>query len=104
MGSAQLSQVMTSVSKYASFNRMILCCSFVVRDPTQHGSLKAEIEDQSTALYSTARLWDDGVIKPTDTRDVLGLALGVVSREPGSRTSTTSTWDGDKKGYGIFRM
>ncbi|KAF8351664.1 carboxyl transferase [Amanita rubescens] len=88
MGSAQLSQVMTSVSK----------------DPAQHGSLKAEIEDQSTALYSTARLWDDGVIKPTDTRDVLGLALGVVSREPGSRTSTTLTWDGDKKGYGIFRM
>ncbi|KAK2466035.1 hypothetical protein APHAL10511_001677 [Amanita phalloides] len=89
MGSAQLSQVMTSVSK----------------DPTQHASLKAEIEDQSTAFYSTARLWDDGIIKPTDTRDVLGLALGVVSRGPGSGTlERSTTWDGDSRGYGVFRM
>ncbi|KAG8697650.1 hypothetical protein FRC11_014938, partial [Ceratobasidium sp. 423] len=43
MGSGQLSEVMTTVSK----------------DPAQHASLKAEIEDQSTALYATARLWDD---------------------------------------------
>ncbi|KAG5220664.1 methylcrotonoyl-CoA carboxylase beta chain [Salix suchowensis] len=57
MGSGQLSQVMTSVSD----------------NPAQHASLEAEIERQSTALYSTARLWDDGIIKPTDTRDVVGL-------------------------------
>ncbi|PFH51310.1 hypothetical protein AMATHDRAFT_75036 [Amanita thiersii Skay4041] len=91
MGSGQLSQVMATVS----------------RDPTQHASLKAEIENQSTALYSTARLWDDGIIKPTDTRDVLGLALGVVSREgiQGLQTSGKfMTWDGDNKGYGVFRM
>ena len=86
---------------------MLRCLVLMVllRDPAQHASLKAEIEDQSTALYSTARLWDDGIIKPTDTRDVLGLALGVVSREPEPRTlSSLTTWDGDNKGFGVFRM
>ncbi|KAF8165578.1 carboxyl transferase [Crassisporium funariophilum] len=90
MGSAQLSQVMTTVSK----------------DPSQHASLQAEIEDQSTALYSTARLWDDGIIKPTDTRDVVGLGLALVSRESraGRASIKPTTWDGDGKGFGVFRM
>jgi len=90
MGSAQLSQVMTTVSK----------------DPAQHASLKSEIENQSTALYSTARLWDDGIIKPTDTRDVLGLGLGIVNRDRilrGGRFGST-TWDGSNNGFGVFRM
>lgn len=69
------------------------------RDPNQHASLKAEIEAQSTALYSTARLWDDGVIEPTETRDVVGLALGLAATNGGS-----STWDGSGKGFGVFRM
>jgi len=75
------------------------------RDPSQHSSLQAEIEAQSSALYSTARLWDDGIIKPTDTRDVVGLGLALISREksPVSGKRTT-TWDGDGKGYGVFRM
>ena len=76
------------------------------RDPTQHGSLKSEIEKQSTALYSTGRLWDDGIIKPTDTRDVvgLGLALAARKRRGGKSVAGSTTWDGDGKGYGIFRM
>lgn len=89
MGSGQLSQVMTSVSK----------------DPAQHASLGAEIESQTTALYSTARLWDDGIIKPTDTRDVIGLGLALAARERGPASGRGSTtWDGDSKGYGVFRM
>ena len=76
------------------------------RDPSQHASLGAEIESQTTALYSTARLWDDGIIKPTDTRDVVGLGLALAAREKfsvGQRLGST-TWDGDGKGYGVFRM
>ncbi|KIK04716.1 hypothetical protein K443DRAFT_4471 [Laccaria amethystina LaAM-08-1] len=92
MGSGQLSQVMTTVSK----------------DPAQHSSLKAEIEDQSTALYSTAHLWDDGIIKPTDTRDVVGLGLGIVTRERALRgrksVGGSTTWDGNGNGFGVFRM
>lgn len=90
MGSGQLSQVMATVS----------------RDPSQHASLKAEIESQSTALYSTARLWDDGIIQPTDTRDVVGLGLALAARGRAdmhglAHTHSTTQWEG---GFGVFRM
>ncbi|KAJ8597378.1 carboxyl transferase [Rhizopogon salebrosus TDB-379] len=92
MGSGQLSQVMATVSK----------------DPSQHSSLKTDIEAQSTALYSTARLWDDGIIKPTDTRDVVGLGLALAARERptsrGQRSVGSTTWDGNGQGFGVFRM
>lgn len=95
MGSGQLSQVMQSVS----------------RDPSQHASLKAEIEAQSASLYATARLWDDGIIKPTETRDVVGLGLALAARQSArpspSRLSLGSsgrTWDGEGRGFGVYRM
>ncbi len=40
--------------------------------------LEAAIEEQSTALFATGRLWDDGIIHPNDSRTVLGMALSVV--------------------------
>ncbi|KAH8106300.1 carboxyl transferase [Cristinia sonorae] len=92
MGPGQLSQVMATVST----------------DPTKHSTLKEEIEEQSTALYASARLWDDGIIKPTDTRDTVGLALALAAREPthgrSSGRGSSTTWDGDGKGFGVFRM
>ncbi|KAF8324429.1 carboxyl transferase [Cantharellus anzutake] len=91
MGSAQLSQVMSSVSK----------------DPSQHVSLQEKIEGQSTAYYATARLWDDGIIKPTETRDILGLALGLsaASAAKGHLDKLfAATWDGNGRGMGVFRM
>jgi 3-methylcrotonyl-CoA carboxylase beta subunit len=42
----------------------------------------AKYDEESSALYGSARLWDDGIIDPVDTRDVLGLALAVVLRPP----------------------
>ena len=111
MGPGQLSQVMTTVSKSV---QVLLdytphcspCPPF--RDPTKHSKLKDEIEHQSTAYYASARLWDDGIIKPVDTRDTVGLALALAARErnlggsSGRRSYTT--WDGDAKGFGVFRM
>ncbi|WP_186759261.1 carboxyl transferase domain-containing protein [Arthrobacter alpinus] len=55
--------------------------------------IKAQYEDQGSPYYSTARLWDDGVIDPMDTRTVLGLALDVCARTPLPETS-----------FGLFRM
>ncbi|WP_374101986.1 carboxyl transferase domain-containing protein [Arthrobacter sp. ISL-5] len=55
--------------------------------------IKAQFEDQGSPYYSTARLWDDGIIDPADTRRVLGMALDVVSRTPLPETS-----------FGLFRM
>jgi len=91
MGSSQLSQVMSSVSK----------------DPSQHASLQEKIESQSTAYYATARLWDDGIIKPTETRDVLGLALGLSATTAANGRPvqiSTTPWDGNGHGMGVFRM
>ena len=55
--------------------------------------IRAQYEEQGSPYYSTARLWDDGIIEPSQTRDVLALALDVVSRTPL-----------DAPGYGVFRM
>jgi 3-methylcrotonyl-CoA carboxylase beta subunit len=60
-------------------------------------AFKAPIRDQYDAqgspYYSTARLWDDGVIDPADTRRVLGMGLAAASHAPIPKPS-----------YGIFRM
>jgi len=48
---------------------------------------------QSHPYYSSARLWDDGVIDPADTRRVLGLALSAALNAP----------IGEPK-FGVFRM
>ena len=38
--------------------------------------------EQGSAYYSTARLWDDGIIEPQDTRRVIAMALDVCARTP----------------------
>jgi len=44
--------------------------------------IEEDYDRQGSPYYSTARLWDDGVIDPAETRTVLGLALDVVTRTP----------------------
>lgn len=44
--------------------------------------IRAQYETQGEPYYATARLWDDGIVDPEDTRDMLGLALDVVARSP----------------------
>lgn len=48
---------------------------------TMKAILQAQIEKESQALYATARLWDDGIIDPRDTRDVLGMSLSAVANQ-----------------------
>ncbi len=55
--------------------------------------IRAQYESQGNPYYSTARLWDDGVIDPADTRAVVGLALSVAGQAPLDPVS-----------YGVFRM
>ena len=50
-------------------------------------------EVEGSPYYSTARLWDDGIIDPRDTRDVLGLCLAASRNAPIPEGK-----------YGIFRM
>jgi 3-methylcrotonyl-CoA carboxylase beta subunit len=55
--------------------------------------IREQYERQGHPYYSTARLWDDGVIDPADTRRVVGLALAAAANAPL-----------DPVGYGVFRM
>lgn len=48
-----------------------------------------KVESQSDAFYATARLWDDGIIDPRDTRDVLGVCLSIVN---GAGFEGTMAW------------
>jgi acetyl-CoA carboxylase carboxyltransferase component len=50
-------------------------------------------ENEGNPYHSTARLWDDGVIDPVDTRQVLGLALSVVLNSAL-----------EEQQFGVFRM
>ncbi len=42
----------------------------------------AKYEAESSAYYSTARIWDDGILDPVETRDVLGLAIAMTRHAP----------------------
>jgi 3-methylcrotonyl-CoA carboxylase beta subunit len=53
-----------------------------VGQPELGAELRDQYERQGSPYYSTARLWDDGVIDPLDTRKVLGLALGACANAP----------------------
>ncbi|MFJ4472399.1 carboxyl transferase domain-containing protein [Streptomyces sp. NPDC089424] len=55
--------------------------------------IRAQYDHQGNAYYATARLWDDGVIDPLDTRQVVGLALTACANAP----------LGDPQ-FGVFRM
>ncbi|UFW45239.1 MULTISPECIES: carboxyl transferase domain-containing protein [Bradyrhizobium] len=55
--------------------------------------IRAQYEHQGHPYYATARLWDDGVIDPADTRLVLGLGLSAASNAPIEPTK-----------FGLFRM
>ena len=75
MGAEQATHVMQSVS-------------------SQHNmDLMASFEAQSTSFYGSARLWDDGIIHPSETRDMLAFALKI---SQGMAKRTTQ--------FGVFRI
>jgi acetyl-CoA carboxylase carboxyltransferase component len=56
-------------------------------------AIRAKYEEEGNPYYSTARLWDDGIIDPLDTRRVLALGLAAALNAPIRETT-----------FGIFRM
>jgi acetyl-CoA carboxylase carboxyltransferase component len=63
-------------------------------DTRLRAAVEAQIEKESYAFFATARVWDDGIIDPRDTRTVLGLCLSAVHSAPIEGTA----------GFGVFRM
>ena len=55
--------------------------------------IREQYERQGHPYYATARLWDDGIIDPAQTSDVLGLALAATLNAPV-----------EDRGFGVFRM
>jgi acetyl-CoA carboxylase carboxyltransferase component len=63
-------------------------------DAAMRAAVEGQIDGQSTALFATGRLWDDGIIDPRDTRTVLAQSLAAVT--------TTPIVGADA--FGLFRM
>ena len=55
--------------------------------------IRQQYEDQGHPYYASARLWDDGVIDPADTRRVLALGLSAALNAPSAETK-----------FGVFRI
>ena len=55
--------------------------------------IREQYETQGHPLYASARLWDDGIIEPAETRTVLGLSISAALNAPIEKTT-----------FGIFRM
>jgi 3-methylcrotonyl-CoA carboxylase beta subunit len=91
MGGAQASSVLATVKREQIEGRG---GSWSADDEAAFRAPVAEqFETQGNPYYSTARLWDDGIIDPADTRTVLGLALDVCAGAPLG-----------EPGFGLFRM
>jgi 3-methylcrotonyl-CoA carboxylase beta subunit len=55
--------------------------------------IEAQYEREGHPYFASARLWDDGIIDPADTRKVLGLGLSATLNAPIQQTK-----------FGVFRM
>jgi 3-methylcrotonyl-CoA carboxylase beta subunit len=60
--------------------------------------LLKQYEEEGNPYYSSARLWDDGIIRPEDTRAAVGLGLDLVAN---SRQDQSSN---NRGRFGVFRM
>jgi 3-methylcrotonyl-CoA carboxylase beta subunit len=88
MGGAQASSVLATVRREQLGDEWSAQDEEAFKAP-----LRAQYETQGSPYYSTARLWDDGIIDPADTRRMLGMALDVCAGVP----------LGEPR-FGLFRM
>jgi len=92
MGPEQLAGTMSIVARRAAEARGIDFDEEA--DEARRQALAERIEGESLAPYTSARLLDDGIIDPRDTRTVLGIALSAVQSNVVEGTGT----------FGVFRM
>ena len=94
MGGAQAAKVMDILNR-AKIERMGMEANEEALAAMSDG-LRLRLDKESAALFGTARLWDDGIIDPRDTRRVLGLCLALAA-EADTRTLRPNT-------FGVARM
>ncbi len=94
MGGAQAAKVMSIVAEEKA-KREGTPVDRARLDKMEAGIIQ-RMEGESTALYATARLWDDGLIDPRDSRKVLAFCLSIC-REAALRPLKPNT-------FGVARM
>jgi len=92
MGPAQLAGVLSIVARQSAQARGQDYDD--EQDRAMREMVENQIEAESKALFLTARLYDDGIIDPRDTRTALGMSLSVVHNQPIE----------GRRGFGVFRM
>jgi acetyl-CoA carboxylase carboxyltransferase component len=92
MGPAQLAGVLSIVARQSAQARGKPYDD--EQDRQMRELVETQIEAESRALFLTARVYDDGIIDPRDTRTVLGMALSVAHNNPVQ----------GRRGFGVFRM
>jgi acetyl-CoA carboxylase carboxyltransferase component len=80
MGPKQMAGVLSIVARRAAEARGVEFDELA--DAEQRARVEAQLERESHALFATGRLWDDGIIDPRRTRDVLGIALSAAHNGP----------------------
>eukprot|EP01068_Selenidium_serpulae_P003545 Selendium_serpulae@DN3135_c0_g1_i1.p1 len=88
MGSEQAAGVMVEIEKAKNKDMS------AEDEETRRNTFVEMYDKQASCYYASARLWDDGVIDPRHTRQVLGLAL----------SSALSSHTPQKSNFGVFRM
>ena len=91
MGGDQAAQVLTEV-KVAQMKRRNEMWDAVEQEKYKKG-IKEKYDQQAHAFYASARLWDDGVIDPLDSRKIISHCLAVSAYAPIQDTH-----------FGVFRM
>jgi acetyl-CoA carboxylase carboxyltransferase component len=92
MGGKQLAGVMSIVQRTAA--RRAGRAYDEAADTQLRQAIEEQIERESSALYATGHLWDDGIIDPRQTRLVLGIALSAAHSAPIQGSAS----------YGVFRL
>ncbi|HWB90104.1 MAG TPA: carboxyl transferase domain-containing protein [Acidimicrobiia bacterium] len=92
MGAKQLAGVMSIVARQSAESRGVPFDEEA--DAARTAALTAEMEESEQAYFSTARVRDDGLIDPRETRTVLGIALSAIHSGPVQGTDR----------FGVFRM
>jgi 3-methylcrotonyl-CoA carboxylase beta subunit len=96
MGGEQAANVLTQVRREAKGKQWPKAEEDAFRQ-----AIIDKYDRESHAFYASARLWDDGVIAPETTRDVLTLALAAATSQ---HRMLGGKRDRDPNGYGVFRM
>lgn len=92
MGPQQLAGVLSIVARQSAKDRNLPFDE--EKDAQMRKAIEDQIEKESDSLFLSGLLYDDGIIDPRDTRDVLGICLSVIS----NKDFVGAT------GYGVFRM